>query len=484
LPKKDKEMNKFTILIPVYNEVEIIDNTIKFIKKNLKKLDLKYYEILIIENGSSDNSFNLLRKLKKLYQNLKIVHLQKADFGEALKIGIVKAKYQKIILFNADWWDIKFLKDSLKLLDKYSIVVGSKILNKESDKRPLLRKLGSMWLTWSLKLLFNYHGSDSHGIKAFRKKDIVNILSLCKSHEIIESEILIRINNLNLPIKELSVAIKEIRPARVSFIKRCYRVFRELIILKINFNLKDFFLLTSIRENFFSNNKQKFHIDDVGYNKIINKEARLKLEQKKIFSFSVLVNGSSLKNIILVIKKYPHIEVFLHFNLIEGKPISSLVNISSLINPQGNFYDKYQFICRILTHRIDESDIKTELLSQINLLQKYKIKISGIDSHQHMHALSPIAEVVNQIAKDKKIKFVRSYSQMQTQTIWGFSKILIFKILSILSHLIYFNKIQLPISWIEKKWSDFYIGSWEKINTRKIEKHQVLVIHPGLNYDK
>lgn len=460
---------EFSIIIPAFNEEQILESSITGLQHKLRKAGLMNYEILLVENGSTDNSLKTGKFLSKKFHNLHVSHINSADFGKAVNLGFQKSKSKKIILFNADWWDISFLKKSLNLLDKHPIIIGSKAINPYSDKRSPIRKFGSRLLTQSLKWLFNYSGTDSHGLKAFRRKELMQILPGCITSEIIESEILIKFKNLNLPIKELPVAIKEIRPARVSFVNRCFRVLKELIYLKIS--LKPAF---SIRQ----------HADDAGYNSESVKGVKALIAQNKLSSFSVLINSSCFSEAVSLIKKHSQIPVFLHFNLIEGLPVSDAQNIQSLVNNQGQFIGKYKLIRRLITGQIVPEQIKTELISQLRKMHEHHILIQGIDSHQHLHALSPIAEIFKQVAKENKIKYIRSYSQMKTQTFSGRIKLEMFKIISRISHFIYYRSLTLPVTWQIKFWLDFYVGSWENINFRKVKDHQIAVIHPGLNYDK
>lgn len=221
-------MRNFSVIIPIYNEEAILGNSIRELHRQLKEKRSRNYEIILVENGSQDNTRNVISTLLKQIPQVKVVTLPQPDFGRAFKSGVFKSKFSSTVLFNADWWDIDFLEKSLVLLRKHSIIIGSKRLSSALDKRPLLRKMGSTVLTWALRVLFAYPGSDSHGIKTFRRKDLINILKVCKTHEIIESEILIRAKKQKLSLFELAVSIEEIRPARIGFFKRCIIVSKEV----------------------------------------------------------------------------------------------------------------------------------------------------------------------------------------------------------------------------------------------------------------
>ena len=57
-------INSFSIVIPSYNESENINEIYRRSIEVIKKLNIKKYEIIFVENGSKDNSLELLKKIK------------------------------------------------------------------------------------------------------------------------------------------------------------------------------------------------------------------------------------------------------------------------------------------------------------------------------------------------------------------------------------------------------------------------------------
>jgi glycosyltransferase AglD len=227
-------MNNFSIIIPIYNEEAILEINILKIEAELKLNNFINYEIILIENGSNDKTKQIAQKLCKEEKYINLISLPYPSFGDALYKGIEIAHFDTIVLFNADWWDIEFMKMAIKQIDKYSMIIGSKRLHKQLDYRPIHRRFGTYLLTKFLFLLFKFPGTDSHGLKVFRKKDIYPLVKQCITQEITESEILIRAMKNAMPIKEIPVKISEIRPPRVKFWIRCIKVGKELIYLRLN----------------------------------------------------------------------------------------------------------------------------------------------------------------------------------------------------------------------------------------------------------
>lgn len=225
-------MEGISIVIPIFNEEQILVSSVTQLHSELIKQKFREFEIILSENGSSDSTSKLARNLVKRFSKVKVVSSNQPHFGEAFKQGVTTAHFSVIVLFNADWWDVKFLNSALPLLSDYSIIIGSKRLPNSVDKRPLMRRIGSSLLTYTLKLLFGFAGTDSHGLKVFQKRELKKLLASCVTDEIIESELLIRAQRKYLPIAELPVAISELRPTRVRFLVRCFKVAKELIYLR------------------------------------------------------------------------------------------------------------------------------------------------------------------------------------------------------------------------------------------------------------
>lgn len=227
-------MNKISAIIPVYNEEKYLNNSIEKLIAKLKKNEkfIPTYEILLIENGSKDNSFNECRKLEKKYNFVKTFSLNSPSYGQAIKTGILKAKNRIIVVFNVDFWDINFLKKGLKLIDRCDIVIGSKTLIPTKDQRPLYRSLTTYFFNALLRIIFNFPGTDTHGLKIMKKGSILPLVKRCYArNELFDTELILRACKEKLTLAELPVNVKEIRPSRYNNIKRIYNTSKDLSLI-------------------------------------------------------------------------------------------------------------------------------------------------------------------------------------------------------------------------------------------------------------
>ena len=159
----------FSIIIPVYNEEELIKEKSEKLIRHLGSLNDKY-EIIIVDNGSTD-------KTKEIGENLKGVNFlstKKRGVGLAFKKAVKQAKYENIISLDMDLsTNLDFIKRSLDLLKEYDLVIGSKKIGKQ--KRSFLRKFISDIFIFLTKKLLNLSYRDySIGAKAYKKNIILD----------------------------------------------------------------------------------------------------------------------------------------------------------------------------------------------------------------------------------------------------------------------------------------------------------------------
>ena len=91
-----------TVIVPCLNEEEVIELTIAEIYSELnKKLDK--FEILVVNDGSTDNTQNILKELIGRYKNLTVIDNDKnVGIWKSWMVGVRKSKYDCIAMFDAD----------------------------------------------------------------------------------------------------------------------------------------------------------------------------------------------------------------------------------------------------------------------------------------------------------------------------------------------------------------------------------------------
>ncbi len=160
-----------TIVIPFLNEQDSLEELVDRIYQNVLPLK-KSFEILFVDDGSTDDSFNRLMNKKKDHPEIKIIRLRK-NFGKsiALSEGFKRAQGEIVITMDADLQDdpaeIPHLID--KLNEGYDLVSGWK--KKRHD--PLSKTIPSKLFNFTTRFLTGIKIHDFNcGLKAYRNEVI------------------------------------------------------------------------------------------------------------------------------------------------------------------------------------------------------------------------------------------------------------------------------------------------------------------------
>ena len=226
-------INNFSVIVPIYNEEEILLDSCHKILKICKKMEIDF-EIIFSENGSTDKTLTLINEFSSEKSECKVISNQVANYGIALRNGFQEARNDMIISFDIDYFSEEFLLDSLSLEKKYSAITASKRLNESQDRRKLVRRIATNFFVLILKILFQTSMSDTHGMKGIRRssceEEIQNVVS---TQDLFDTELLLRIERSGGNIHEVPAMINEIRPSVSLIYSRIPRTIYSLIKLRI-----------------------------------------------------------------------------------------------------------------------------------------------------------------------------------------------------------------------------------------------------------
>jgi dolichol-phosphate mannosyltransferase len=121
-------MKKITVLLPMYNEEKSAEPMIKSLTNRLKK-DKIPHEILVVNDGSTDNTNQALKKTKREVKSLRVInHKKNMGLGGALETGFRNAKTEIIVTMDADLTqNPRHISKMVKNIeDGYDMVIGSR----------------------------------------------------------------------------------------------------------------------------------------------------------------------------------------------------------------------------------------------------------------------------------------------------------------------------------------------------------------------
>jgi dolichol-phosphate mannosyltransferase len=144
-------MKEISIVIPILNESENIKLLVPEISKNIQKLKIENYEIILIDDNSEDQIETVVKNLKKDIKSLKLFLRKKKDkdLSKSCILGFEKSKYRNILVMDGDFQHHpKYLEKLIKNFDKSScdIVVGARDLTSTKKTKLSIFRLGSSFI--------------------------------------------------------------------------------------------------------------------------------------------------------------------------------------------------------------------------------------------------------------------------------------------------------------------------------------------------
>ncbi len=195
-----------SIIIPCFNEIQTIEEILKQIKKSKFPFS---YEIIIVDDGSSDVTTEFLKRIKD--NSIKTVFKQKnSGKGSAIIKGLDYTKGNYIIIQDADLeYDPNDIKKMIIPIfeNESEVVYGSRFVN--SSKRRVLyfwNYVANKFLTFLINIFTNMNFSDTQTCYKLIKKEIFESLKLTEKGFGIESEITMKISKLNLNVYEVGIS--------------------------------------------------------------------------------------------------------------------------------------------------------------------------------------------------------------------------------------------------------------------------------------
>jgi glycosyltransferase involved in cell wall biosynthesis len=218
------------IIIPIYNEEGILRSAVVDLRERLAPLGWNY-EIVLAENGSTDRTVALASELSAKYSEVRFISAGAPDYGKALREGIVSTQAALVLCDEIDLCDTDFHQRAKSALESGSadMVIGSKLISGAEDERPFLRHAASVGYTGLLRVLLGFKGTDTHGLKAFRRDRLLPIVNACLvNKDVFASELVIRAYREGLIVKEIPVRVMEKRPPSINLFRRVPNVLRSI----------------------------------------------------------------------------------------------------------------------------------------------------------------------------------------------------------------------------------------------------------------
>ena len=223
---------EISVIIPIYNEEQILAASVGELMRGFAAAGVTAYEIVLAENGSRDRTREVAAALSQAHPQVRTFSCAAPNDGAALREGIEGARGALVLCEEIDLCDLDFHRRALALLraDAADLVVGSKVMRGAHDRRPLGRRLATRVYNAALRLTLGFTGTDTHGLKAFRRSALLPVVRRCiVGHDVFASELVIRAEREGLRVREIPVELAEKRAPSVHLLRRVPKVLRNLV---------------------------------------------------------------------------------------------------------------------------------------------------------------------------------------------------------------------------------------------------------------
>lgn len=242
------EKKMLSVVMPAYNEGAHIYENIKIVDRAVSAF-ADQYEIIAVNDGSTDNTKTEILRAKKEYPHVRLVSYTKnKGKGKAIKEGVLASEGEYIAFLDADldlppeqlsqYWE--------KLVsDQADVVIGSKMHKDSKIEYPFVRKIMSFCYYCMLRILFHLKVHDTQtGIKMFKAKALKPVIQLIKTEGFAyDIEILVALNYRKYRIMEMPVELiftRENGMGRIKF-SDIIKVFKDTIAIFYRLNIKKYY---------------------------------------------------------------------------------------------------------------------------------------------------------------------------------------------------------------------------------------------------
>jgi glycosyltransferase involved in cell wall biosynthesis len=210
---------RFSVIVPCYNEEDGILETFQKLHRCLD--DAGPHEVIVVNDGSTDNSGAVLAKMAEQEPTLRLVsHDRNRGYGAALKTGLRRARSELIVITDADGtYPVERIPELLEITETADMAVG--IRTADDVEYPLIRKLPKVVLTRYASWMAGQRIPDlNSGLRVFRRSIALRFIPILPNGFSFTTTITLAMLTNHYDVRYLSIGYKarigrsKIRPIR------------------------------------------------------------------------------------------------------------------------------------------------------------------------------------------------------------------------------------------------------------------------------
>ena len=219
------------MVFPAYQEESFLEMAVTAVVTGLRA-EGRRFEVIVVENGSKDGTRAVSERLADTFAEVEARSIPTANYGLALRDGLLAASNELVVTFDVDLFDLGFLREASQRISVPGgpdLIVASKRGAGADDRRHWTRKVVTGVFSTLLRVGFGLRVSDTHGMKAMRREPAQAVGRTCLfGTDLFDTELILRMERSGYQTDEIGVTIEETRPARTPILSRIVRSVRGL----------------------------------------------------------------------------------------------------------------------------------------------------------------------------------------------------------------------------------------------------------------
>jgi Glycosyl transferase family 2 len=217
-----EDLIQLSVVVPIYNEQAILlDNLSRYAGALDRIVGASRWRFILVDNGSTDSTPDMIAQVGASWPLTQTLFKPEPNYGRAVRTGLENVTTPYAHLIDVEQWDVPFLSWAWKHRDRYDLFIASKRSDPSLNRQPRYRYILSWGLNALLQLLFDFTGTETHGPKMMRMRNMQPvILASTSDRGQYDTEIVLRSVRSALRIVEVPMPHVEVRPPRAVIVAK------------------------------------------------------------------------------------------------------------------------------------------------------------------------------------------------------------------------------------------------------------------------
>jgi dolichyl-phosphate beta-glucosyltransferase len=386
-----------TLILPVFNAESFLAGTLREVDAWLRGR-AESWELILVDDASKDGTPLLLQAYADAHAG-EAVHVLRfaANHGKgfAVRVGLDRASGRYAVFTDCDLaYPLSNIDGVLARLEAGAdaaiatrVALESTYLIRPSFFSYLFTRhlMGRMFNMISRVVAVPRLTDTQAGLKGFRSEVVKPLLPRLRMDGFsFDVELLRGLIDRRARIDEVAVAFRyDSEPSTLNFTLDAIRMARDLVRVRWR-SWRGLYALENPARRLI------IHADDYGLALGVNRAIEEGLVSGALHSASILLGGEHAASALAWAAAHPEFDYGVHLNLTQGRPVLGAERVPTLVGRDGRFRPLGRFLARFVVGHVAMSEIAAEWRAQIATIRNAGVRISHLDSHQHVHLIPRI----------------------------------------------------------------------------------------------